>query len=125
MESKVKNWAGKSNLLDQDNKSKFYAIEKQTGFQALMLDIKFANGNFQALPYSFITKITFNPSIAIEIFTTEEKCKIEGRNLIQIYNQLLKHRVTFIKETESEFDDTEESECYIEKISIEPLSIEI
>lgn len=123
MENKVKNWAGKSTLLEQDSKNKFFGIEKQTGFQALMLDVRFANGNFQAIPYSFITKIIYDPSISIDICTTEDKCSIEGRNLEQLYNQLLKHRVTFIKENENEFDDVEEKECFIEKIKIEPLAI--
>ncbi len=120
---KVNNMSSFRNLLaqrDEQNLSdfKFYGIEPQSNAQAVMLDLRFGNGNFQAFAYSYLTKIHFNPSEGIELFAADVRIFISGRNLNPIYNYLLMHRLTYIQESPNEADDTPESETFVEKIEV-------
>lgn len=112
----------KSLLLQREEQNlsdfKFYGIEPQSSAQAVMLDVRFGNGNFQALPYSYMTRIRFNPSEGIEVFVSDVKLLIIGRNMNTIYNYLVMHRLTYIQESLGDLDDGDENEVFIEKIDV-------
>ncbi len=114
----VKQWAKPNLLENRDDKNRYWGIEKQSSFQSLMINFHFKDGNFTAIPYSYITRINYNPSVGIEILTTGDDFEIVGRNIDKLYNHLLTHRITFIREADSEFDGENENECFIEKIGV-------
>lgn len=61
------------------------------------LDLRFPDGNRQAIPYSFVTGIYLDISNGIVISTTTKIIKISGRELSRLYDYLVAYRVRFIQ----------------------------
>lgn len=103
----------------EETNSKYWGVERSTNRRAVMLDLRCKGGEFVSLPYSYLTKIKFNPSDSLELYISGNYVKITGRNLHEIYNQLCRHRVTFIEASISDLDTTEEDETYIKNIEVQ------
>ena len=65
-----------------------------------------------------MTKVKFDPSEGLEIYISGNYVKITGRNLHEIYFQLLRHRVSFIQANISDIDITDENKTYIKDIEV-------
>ncbi|RAJ89924.1 hypothetical protein LX87_05613 [Larkinella arboricola] len=102
----------------ESSNSEFWGIERSATRRAVMLDLRLKGGEFVSLPYSYMTKIKFNPSESLELFISGNHVKITGRNLHEVYNQLCRHRVTFIQASISNFDNIDEGQAYIKDIDI-------
>lgn len=61
------------------------------------LDLRFTDGNRQAVPYSFVTGIFLDISNGIVISTTTKIIKISGRDLSRLYDYLVAYRVRYIQ----------------------------
>lgn len=85
-------------LPEEEVKSPFFTIEKQQGARAVNIDFQFENGDRLALPCSDLRKIEFNASKGICLLWTDETIWIIGRNLIELYQYLVRHRVNAIIE---------------------------
>lgn len=102
----------------EESGSDFWGIERVANRHAIMLDLRLKGGLFYAFPYSYLTKIKFNPSEGIELFISGNHVKITGRNLNEIYIQLCKHRVSYIQANISDIDITDENEVFIKDIEV-------
>lgn len=99
--------------------SEFFGVENVRSSPAC-LDLRFADGSFKAIPYSYIMEINFNPGEGIEIVSTSKKVSITGRNLKLLYTYLTSYRVKYIKANIGN-DLTEEKALFVKGIKIDEL----
>ena len=69
-----------------------------------------------SLPYPYLGAILLE-SDTITINETQHIIEIKGRCLEKLYEFLVNHKVTSVKEAESEFDEIE-NQVFVQKISI-------
>lgn len=55
------------------------------------------DGARKAVPYAFVTEISYNVDVGIEILTTGRCIRIVGRNLTALFEQLIAYRVRYIQ----------------------------
>ena len=97
-----KSWLERQMPEEEERPSPFFIIEKQQGKRAVHIDFHFENGNHLGLPCSDLRKIEFKASKGITLFWPDETIHVMGRNLSELYQQLLLHRVTAIIEDAEE-----------------------
>ena len=85
----------------------------------ICLDIRLANGNRKAVPYSYFMEISFDVETGIEILTTQKRIRIVGRNLITLFDHLVTYRVRYVQANIGH--DMEEDGVFVEAIRIEEL----
>lgn len=75
--------------------------------RAIMLELRLANGNSLAFNYSYLVQATFDPSFGILLQFGGKRVTIIGSNLnaevrpnVRLFQALLRHRITWIRETE-------------------------
>ncbi len=100
------------------------------GDQARSLEFRFANGNREAFPYSWLGPAKYNPSVGILLKFVGDLVYyvlIEGSNLntlmnnaISLYERgILRHRITWVREmTRQEIEQAGEGEAAVECIHI-------
>jgi hypothetical protein len=115
----AKSWAERQTIQDAECDSYFFTTEKQQGATALMLDFEFENGNRLALPYPGLMKIAYNRSVGITLEWGSEHITVTGRNLGDLYANLVKHRVNAIREAGMDFSNRDVSELVVHKIERE------
>ncbi len=74
--------------------------------RAVMLELRKRDGNSIALSYALLERAEFDPSIGITLFFMGQGIVIRGRNLnqevrpsVRLYEGILRHRVTWLRET--------------------------
>lgn len=77
-----------------------YSVLSANQGHELMLDVRLKTGDRVALPYSYLSRIEFDPSAALLLDFTATRLTIRGRNLGPLYNGLLMHKVTWIQESD-------------------------
>lgn len=82
---------------DREFESEYYGIENIRNPLAC-IDLRFADGNRKAIPYSDFSEINFDPSDGIEIITADKKITITGRDLERLYDYLVAYRVRYVAE---------------------------
>jgi hypothetical protein len=98
--------------------SDFFKVERVRKIPSC-LDLRLADGSFEAVPYSLVSQISFEPSEGIEIsLATEKKVLITGRNLHLIYEYLSAFRVRFIQANIGN-DIADEDDLFVDAIEIE------
>lgn len=97
----------------------FFGIEPSQRFPTT-IDLRLADGNFKAIPYTYISEIDFKPSEGIEITASGRRILITGRNLRRLYNYLVTYRVRFIQANIGA-DIDEGNDTFVSSISIDPL----
>lgn len=103
----TKSWIERQ-IPDEEIISRFFAIEKQQGTKAITIDFQFKNGDRLALPCPDLHKIEFDASKGITLFWTGETIQILGHHLEELYNHLIKHRVTaIIEDVEEDLADND------------------
>jgi len=91
------------------------------GREDIMLDCRSSEGGRRAFGYTWLASITFEPG-TITLLFGENTVTVTGRNLEQLYDALVQHRVPFIQEgNETEEALKPEDEPHIDELSIEPL----
>ena len=98
--------------------------------RALHLDLRFANGNCETFPYSWLGPVKYNPSAGLLLKFVGDLVYlvlIEGSNLnalvkgaVSLYDRgLQRHRITFVREmTRQQRERAGEGEVAIERIRI-------
>ena len=96
-----------------------YGVSEAKDGGPAMLDFRGHNAVSCALPYQHLAAMVFHPVEGITLEFQEHRIAIRGRNLRPLYDQLLRHRVIFVQE--EDFDDTPESETFVDSITVERL----
>jgi len=81
-----------------ETRSAYYSVLSASSSQAVMLDLRFRDGNSHALGYSYLTAVSFNPSAGIRMEFVGHQVLIEGVHLDALYRGLVAHRVSWIQE---------------------------
>ena len=63
---------------------------------ALMLELRLADGNYDAYDYGWLNRAYFNPSEGILLHFNTVRVMIRGKNLRPIYEGVLQHRIPWI-----------------------------
>ena len=87
---------------------------------AAMLDVRFRDGRRQALPYSYLAKAEFAPSVGITCTFVSERVTITWRDLASVYAAISTHAALAICESDATFD--EGGGVFVEAITIEPVA---
>lgn len=101
-----------------DKKNPFYGKTLNDGERAICLNCKLEGNIQRAFGYSYFVAFHYDPSKGIEIQTTETTITIQGRNLNNLYKDLLRHKVLWIEGFEDDLE-TAETELFISKIEID------
>lgn len=91
----------------------------------MMLDIRAVTRDAVAMPYSYLEMIQYDPSVALVLTFAACEVRIEGRNLAELYAALTEHKVNYIQENDSKYDEVPEESPFIERIEITPLGKEL
>ena len=103
------------NEQEESFNSDYFGIENLRNSLAC-LDLRLADGNRKALPYSYIMEINFDASEGIEIISSGKQVKITGRDLGRLYDYLIVYRVRYIQENAG--TDVNETGLFIKAIEI-------
>ncbi|MFN4254404.1 MAG: hypothetical protein ACK4Q5_05320 [Saprospiraceae bacterium] len=100
------------------NEEKYYGIEPQPNANALMLELRYRDGKRLGLPYSYLTKVDFDPNVGIEIHISSVMLLIKGRGLEEIFNYLMQQRVMWIREDSTGMDTEDDASVFVESVEI-------
>jgi hypothetical protein len=65
-----------------------------------MLELRFKTDDAEAFPYSYLTRAKFNASKGILLDFAVAEVQISGRNLRQLYTDIVAQRQAFIQEVD-------------------------
>jgi len=68
---------------------------------ALMLDLVFKNGDREAFPYAYLSRIRWEREGTITLHYPTDTVTIVGRSLGSVYSHLLMHRVLEVRESDT------------------------
>ena len=89
------------------------------GREDIMLDCRFSAGGRRALGYTWLGDMAYEPG-TIKLLFGENLVTVTGRNLEQLYDALVQHRVPFIQEgSETEETLKPDDEPHIEELTID------
>jgi hypothetical protein len=82
-----------------------YSLVSSSRMQKLMLELRFKNGNAKAIAYSYLLSVNFDPSHGIVLDFGTLTVKVQGFNLIPVFQGLVAQRIAWIRELESEYEN--------------------
>lgn len=92
---------------------------KSRGREALMLDVRKANGQCHGMSYAYLVRIDFDPGDMLKLHFADAVVQVGGRGLRPLYQRLLEHRVEAIQEgTEAEEGLKPEDASHIDRIQL-------
>jgi hypothetical protein len=87
--------------------------------EAVMLDVRKANGEIESFPYAWLSLVKFKPGDTLVLRFGGNEITIEGRNLSRLRDIISEHRARFVQEgTEAEEGLQGEESAHIERIMI-------
>lgn len=95
---------------------------RTTNNAAPMLDIHATAGDCIALPYNFLEMVQHNPSDALLLTFAVCEVRIKGRNLLDLYTDLVQHRIEYIQENDAKYEKVADKKPFISRIEIKPIS---
>jgi hypothetical protein len=96
-----------------------YKDARSKSREALMLDIRFADGKIVTYPYHSLRKVTYDPTGVILLRFDREDVIAEGKNLLPLRDAIKEHRARFIQEgTATERGLKPQDEVHIDRIVI-------
>lgn len=98
----------------------FSTISPQHG-QEVMLDLRRKTGDRMALPYTYLTAVTFDPSKGITLEFTGHQVVIHGRNLEPVYVAIVAYRASWLQELGHRHDTYGDDATVISAIEIQKL----
>lgn len=102
----------------EGDKSPFLELLPE-GFASEMLSIELNSGNAIAFPYNLLSKISLIDGTTLTLVFSENAVLVKGINLKELYQYLLKHQVTTLKERELHGFNIQNGKLSISKINIE------
>ena len=106
-----------SQSVDPDN-SDYPAYTMRKSGQAVMIEIVQLTKNARAFPYFNLVEVESDPSGTVILKFVGAWVTLKGRNLAELKDRLLEHKIGKIREGSSRIDDLSEKETFIEKIVI-------
>lgn len=107
------------------NEHPCYGLMQENHGTAIHLDVRLSNGDAIGFEYHALRKPHLHAKVGmITINYDDEQIRIMGRNLKEIYNQLLRHKIKYIQEIANDFADQDEKSVQITEIRIVPLEEE-
>ena len=98
----------------------FYGLAHERDGMAVAFKIVTALGEQKAIHYhDLVSPIEYNGDTEIQLCTTRIQVKIIGKNLEQLFDNIIQHRVIWIKEPDSSFINEEASSVVVSSIRIE------
>lgn len=92
---------------------------KTRGREAIMLDVRKANGQRHAMSYAYLTRIDYEPGDLMKLHFADEVVQVRGRRLADLYSRLMDHRVVAIQEgTLAEEGLKPEGAAHIDRLEI-------
>ena len=88
-----------------------------------MIDFRGHEGTCFGLPYESLNSISYDPAEGIVLEFKQHRVLIKGRNLESLREDLLQHRVSYVRE--DRFDHAPEAECFVESIVIDGTKVVI
>ncbi len=85
--------------------------------QAVMLDVRHADGNCRAFAFAYLMDVAFNPSHGIVLHFSTHTVTLEGWNLHRVYHALVRHAVAYVQENGHALDAADDEPC-IERIAV-------
>ena len=102
---------------ENSEKGRCYKLREQPG-QALLLDVRQANGDRYAFPYSYMIWAKYERSVGLYIRFSSHTVLLNGRTLKPIYDGILQQRVEFVQEEHPGHDAGSEAEPFINAITV-------
>ena len=96
-----------------------FVLESDHQVRVIELDVRLRTNDRYAWPYSYKTCIKFNVSGEIKVYFTTHILTLTGRNLAQLFDALIRHEVTQIREHDTDYDDLPESTTVINTIRVD------
>ena len=93
-----------------------FSIQRE---RAVELELCLRTGDRWAFPYAYKTAIKFDLSGTIVLYFTTHEVTIQGRNLISLFEGLITHSVSQIREQRHDFDEVVEGSTVITALRIE------
>ena len=102
---------------------KFYSVLLADGLQENFLELQFRNGLQTCFSYSDLLWFSHDPEAGcIDLEFGGFLITIKGRGLRTLFAGVKNKRVAWVKEADSELQDHEENESFVEGITITPPS---
>lgn len=95
--------------------------EKVAGNRAPMLELHHREGHRNAIAYSHLLWLAFDPSIGISLHFATHKVRIRGRNLHRVYEQLADQSCRILREASPGEDDGEDEATFISSLVFRPI----
>lgn len=98
---------------------KFYGLLLGDGVAPAFLDVRLRSGGRLGIDYTNLDWLYYDPEAGtIELEFGSVALSVRGRGLAKIYESFLRRRVEWIKEADSELQDSKENETYISDIVV-------
>ena len=99
----------------------FYSLLVAAGLEENFIEFRFRDGLSLSLPYRSIEWFDHDPDEGINVEFGRCLVTIRGRGLKpRLYNGIKQHKVAWVKEADSNFEDQVDFETFIEEIVITP-----
>ena len=82
------------------------------------LELRFETGNRTFLAYTYLVCCQFDKSGSLRLDYGAYSAQVEGRNLDELFDSLVQHRVVYIQEN-SDAEDAPASHPFISRLEIE------
>lgn len=101
---------------------KFFSVLQADGLVENFLELQFRNGLRSCFPYSDMQWFSWDPETGyLDLEIGGFLISIKGRGLYEkLFQGIKARRVAWIKEADTEMQDHDANEAYIEEITIEP-----
>ena len=99
----------------------FYQTSRVDGADDTFLELRFRNGIQTAFAYQNLAWFNYDPSASvIDMEFTGFVVSIEGRGLTDLFQAIKSRRVGWVRESDTEMQDSEQITVFIKDITITP-----
>ncbi|MES2387859.1 MAG: hypothetical protein V4543_07635 [Bacteroidota bacterium] len=102
----------------EENKSLFLELLPE-GFAGEMLSLELRDGSLFGFPYALLSKIHLSRGNQLTLMFSEDKAVIAGIELKELYQYLIKHRVTVLREIDTRGFDLQNGKLSVSAITVE------
>ena len=99
-----------------------FRVDPQVRPSNALLDFWFANGDQRAISYNHLYDVEFTPPQLVLTFS-QHQIEIEGEHLLDLYNNLKRHRIVYIWEADhTEANQASNDEPVVRSIKVRDLT---
>jgi len=113
---------GPSSALKALGNNPFYGLAHERDGMAVALKFTTALGEQKAVHYhDLVSPMEYNGDTEIQLCTTRIQVIIVGKNLQQLFDNIIQHRVVWIKEPDSSFTDVKDGDVEVSSIRFDTI----